>query len=198
MGAGDTIEWVWVLCGHRIQNSTLSLNIPLWKLFGWSRRLQLWATGDWQFHHNNVPTHASLLVQSFLVKHQITQVTLPPYSPDLVPCDFWLFPKLKSPLRGKRFYIVDKIQENMMGQLMGIGRTVWGPKVPTLKGTEESLSYVQCFLYFVSSSINVSIFHSTWLDAFWTDLVVCVCSWRCTSRHGQQHWISISEEPTKT
>ena len=28
-----------------------------------------------------------------------------------------------------------------------IGRTVWGPKVPPLKGTEESLSYVQCFLY---------------------------------------------------
>ena len=27
----------------------------------------------------------------------------PPYSPNLVPCDFWLFPKLKSPLKGKRF-----------------------------------------------------------------------------------------------
>ena len=26
------------------------------------------------------------------------------------------------------------------------GRTVWGLKVPTLKGTETSLSYVQCFL----------------------------------------------------
>ena len=28
-------------------------------------------------------------------------------------------------------------------------------KVPTLKGTEVPLSYVQCFLYLVSSSINV-------------------------------------------
>ena len=28
-----------------------------------------------------------------------------------------------------------------------VERTVWGPKVPTLKGTEVSLSYVQCFLY---------------------------------------------------
>ena len=52
-----------------------------------------------------------------------------------------------------------------------VGRTVWGPKVPALKGTEASLSYVQCFLYLVSSSINVSIFHTTWLDASWTDLV---------------------------
>ena len=31
------------------------------------------------------------------------------------------------------------------------------------------LSYVQCFLYLVSS-INVSVFHMTWLDTFWTDL----------------------------
>ena len=48
----------------------------------------------------------------------------------------------------------------------------------TLEGTEASLSFVQCFLYLVSSSINVSVFHITWLDTFWTDLVygcVCVC-----------------------
>ena len=38
--------------------------------------------------------------------------------------------------------------------------------MPNLKGTEASLSYVQCFLYLVSSSINVSTFHVTWLDTF--------------------------------
>ena len=69
------------------------------------------------------------------------------YSQDLVPCDFWLFPKLKSPLRGKRFQTISEIQENMLEQLTAIGRTVWGPKVPTLKGTKELLCYVQCFLY---------------------------------------------------
>ena len=41
--------------------------------------------------------------------------------------------------------------------------------MPTLKGTEALLCYVQCFLYQVSSSINVSILHSTWLDTLWTD-----------------------------
>ena len=40
--------------------------------------------------------------------------------------------------------------------------------MPTLKGTEASLSYVQYFSYLVSSSINVSIFRSTWLDTFRT------------------------------
>ena len=34
------------------------------------------------------------------------------------------FTKLKSPLKGKRFQTVDEIQENTMGQLVAIGRTV--------------------------------------------------------------------------
>ena len=38
--------------------------------------------------------------------------------------------------------------------------------MPTLKGTEASLFYVQCFLYLVPSSISISIFHITWLDTF--------------------------------
>ena len=145
----------------------LSLNILPQKLFEWFRKLQLWATGDWQFHHGIEPSHASRLVQIFFVKYPITQVTQPCYSPDLMPCDFWLFPKLKTPLKGKRFQTVSDSQQNMTGQLMATARTVWGPKVPALKGTEVSLSCVQCFLYLVSSLINVSIFHSTWLDTFW-------------------------------
>ena len=77
------------------------------------------------------------------------------------------FPELKSPLKGKRLQTVDEIQENTMGQLMVIGRNVWGPKVPTLKGTEASLSHVRCFLYLLSSSF----FHIMCLDTFWIDLV---------------------------
>ena len=57
-----------------------------------------------QLHHN-APAHSTALVQAFcvLAKHHLTQVCQPPYSPDLAPCDFWLFPKLKSPLKGRRF-----------------------------------------------------------------------------------------------
>ena len=50
------------------------------------------------------------------------------------------------------------------------GTTVWDPKVLTLKVTKASLSYAQCFLYFLSS-INVCIFHIIWLYTFWTDLI---------------------------
>ena len=61
-----------------------------------------------------------------------------------------------------------------MGHLMVFARTVWGSKMPSLKRTEVSLSYEQCFLYLISSSVNVSIFHSAWLDTFWTGLVCCL------------------------
>jgi hypothetical protein len=39
----------------------------------------------------------------FIAKRHITHICQPSYSPDLAPCDFWLFPKLKSPLKGGRF-----------------------------------------------------------------------------------------------
>ena len=82
----------------------------------------------------------------------------------------WLmaFPKTKITFKREDTSDVQKTQENVLGQWMVIGTTVWGSKVPTLKGTEASLSYVQYFLYLVSSLINVSIFHSTWMDTFWT------------------------------
>ena len=107
------------------------------------------AMGNWwlaastqQSTHSHITSFAEILV-----KHQITQVTQPYYSPDFAPWDFWIFPKLKSPLKGKRFQTIDETQENRTGQPMATGRTAWGPKVLTFKGTEVSLSYVQYFLY---------------------------------------------------
>ena len=34
----------------------------------------------------------------------------PPYSPDLAPCDFFLFPKVKSALKGTRFTTVESVK----------------------------------------------------------------------------------------
>ena len=47
-----------------------------------------------------------------------------PLQPRFSVLDVWLFPKLKSPLKGKRFQTINEIQENMTGQLMVIGRTL--------------------------------------------------------------------------
>jgi len=81
---------------------------------------QLWASGDWHLHYDNAPAHSSALVQTFLVKRRITQVCQPPYSPDLAPCNLWLFLKLKLPLKGRRFQTANEIKENVTRQLMTI------------------------------------------------------------------------------
>ena len=104
-------------------------------------------------------------MQSFLAKHQITQVTQPSYSLDLAPCDFWLFPKPKSPLKEKRFQTVDEIQENMMGQLTAIGRTVWSQGA-YFEGDQGVT--VLCTMFFISRIFfnRCLYFHITWLHTF--------------------------------
>ena len=81
------------------------------------RRPDLHASGQWQLHHDNAPAHSAQLVQQFLAKYNIPQVRQPPYSPDLAPCDFFLFPKIKSHLKGRRFQDVGEIKENATRQL---------------------------------------------------------------------------------
>jgi hypothetical protein len=39
----------------------------------------------------------------------------PPYSPDLVPCDFFLYPKLKMVLKGRNCNDITKIQAKLLG-----------------------------------------------------------------------------------
>ena len=39
------------------------------------------------------PTHSALIVRECLPRNSITVLEHPPYSPDLAPCDFFLFPK---------------------------------------------------------------------------------------------------------
>jgi transposase len=67
------------------------------------KRPNLCTSHNCQLLHDNAPAHSSHLIQSFLAKHGIPVVHQAPYSLDMAPCDFWLFPKLKRPLKGSRF-----------------------------------------------------------------------------------------------
>ena len=44
----------------------------------------------------------------------------PPYSPDLAPCDFFLFPKLKKPMKGRRFATVEERKTVSLEELKAI------------------------------------------------------------------------------
>ena len=58
-----------------------------------------------------------LSVREFLANKQITVLERPAYSPDLVPSDFFLFPKIKEKLKGKHFDGTDDIRSNTMTAL---------------------------------------------------------------------------------
>jgi hypothetical protein len=64
-------------------------------------------------------------VREFLAKHSIPVVHHPPYSPDLAPCDFFLFHRLKSTLKGKRFQDVAEIQLNTTGKFQAIPKQAY-------------------------------------------------------------------------
>ena len=68
----------------------------------------------------HVPARSFLLIHDFLTKHETTVVPQPPYSPDLTPTDLFLFTKLESLLRGRRFESIQEIKGNSLEELRSI------------------------------------------------------------------------------
>jgi hypothetical protein len=71
-------------------------------------------------HHSNAPCQTAISVNEFLVEKGISVVLQPPYLPDLNPCDFFLFPKLKFHLKGHHFGNVDNIRKVMTDKLRAL------------------------------------------------------------------------------
>ena len=71
------------------------------------KRPALFKSSQWHFHQDNAPVHNSILVTDYLSKMGIKTVPQPPNSPDLAPCDFWLFPKLI----GCRYETMEEMKE---------------------------------------------------------------------------------------
>jgi len=76
-------------------------------------------------HHDNAPAHALLLIRSYLAKHQTSVVPHPPYSRESAPADFFLFPKLKTTLKGHRLQTIEEIQENEKKELRAISESAF-------------------------------------------------------------------------
>jgi transposase len=74
------------------------------------KTLELWHNHNWLLHHDNAPAHTSLKTTEFVTNNNMVIVPHPPYSLDLAPCDFALFPKLKMKSKGQCFETVSDIQ----------------------------------------------------------------------------------------
>ena len=99
------------------------------------KRPELWKNQTWMLHHNNAPAHTSLLTCTYVTKCQTSVLPHAPYSPDLAPADFFLFPKLKTTLKGRRFQTIKEIQENAIRELRATHRKCVPESIITMEET---------------------------------------------------------------
>ena len=105
-------------------------------------------------HHDNAPAHTSLLVREFLAKNNTVTMPQPPYSPDMGPCDFFLFQKIKRTFKARRFTAIDDIKSASLKKLKAI------PKIEFEKCFEDwKKHWHKCIIsngdYFEGDNINV-------------------------------------------
>ncbi len=81
------------------------------------RRPRLWREHNWILLDDNASVHTSDETMTFLHQVKMTRGDHPPYSPDLAPCDFFLFPKMKNEMRGKRYRNMQELK-NAVNQVL--------------------------------------------------------------------------------
>jgi len=79
-------------------------------------------SSEWFLLHDNSPSHNAAIVKKFLANMNIAVLHHPPYSPDLAPADYFLFPKLKLSLKGQHFQTVEEIQCAVTRELNNISK----------------------------------------------------------------------------
>lgn len=61
--------------------------------------------------YENASAHSSNVVTAKLRTLGFQQVNHPPYSPDLAPSDYYMFPNLKKQLKGHHFEDIEDVKE---------------------------------------------------------------------------------------
>jgi len=72
---------------------------------------------DFFLLHDNAPAHKAASFCPFLTPKNVTTLCHSPYSTDLSPPDYFLFPKLKMKLKGLHYADVAEIQEAVTDEL---------------------------------------------------------------------------------
>jgi len=91
------------------------------------KRPEKLSTNSWFLSHNNAPAHRSVLVKDFLAENNVTILKHPPHSPHLAPDDFYLFPRLISAFKVRRFCVATDIIKNATDEQKAF--TKWLPRM---------------------------------------------------------------------
>ncbi len=81
-------------------------------------RSEMWRDRMFFLLHDNAHPHIAAIFQQFLAKKGVTQLSHPPYLPNLSPLpDYFAFPKLKLELKGAHFASIEDIQKSVTTKL---------------------------------------------------------------------------------
>ncbi len=131
-------------------------------------------------HHDNASSHTAAKVKDFLESSEVRTAPHTPYSPDLAPLDFWVFPRLKEDLAGTSFERPQDLGRAINQRLKSYGEEWYAAcYVKWCEGLQKCIEqqggYVeglrQWFLFFL---LKYS-FHSTNCIIFGTALVQIAC-----------------------
>ena len=81
--------------------------------------------------HDNARLHLGKVVTDLLSKYEWEVLPHVPYSPDMSPPDFDLFPKLKEPMRGHHFSSLEEVSAAVTRAIRGLNKS------GTLNGIEN-------------------------------------------------------------
>jgi len=83
-----------VPAGQRV-NAEFYVGVLDWLLKSIRRvRTAKFQSSEWLLLHDNAPSHNAAVVKRFLENRNVAVLHHPPYSPDLTPAHYFLFPKL--------------------------------------------------------------------------------------------------------
>ena len=101
-----------------------------------------------RFHHDNARPHTANRTTALIERFGWEMVSHPPYSPDLAPSDFHIFPALKKNLGGTQFQTDEEVQNAVVSFLHGqaaefydSGLKKWVPRMQ--KCIERNSDYVE-------------------------------------------------------
>lgn len=85
------------------------------------------------FHQDNARVHTCAVAMAKIHELRYELVPHPPYSPDLAPCDYFLFPNLKKWLGGKRFRSNEEIIEETNAYFEGLEKLYYTEGIEKLE-----------------------------------------------------------------
>ncbi len=106
------------------------------------KRPALRRDNSWILLQDNAPAHVSLGAADFFHKTRTELWPHPPYSPDLSPCDYWAFPKLKALLKGMRFQTIEDLKISAIRTMKNIPKEEYRQALGRLEHRYERC--VQC------------------------------------------------------